>query len=60
MAVLYRRRGVIFHPELGAWQWMWEGHHRWSTDGTYAAMFAAVRAQGGSVEDAELARADLG
>ena len=42
-------------PELGAWQSIWERHHRWSTDGTYEAMFAAVRAHGGSVEDAELA-----
>ena len=42
-------------PELGAWQSIWERHHRWSTDTTYEAMFAAVRAHGGSVEDAELA-----
>jgi transposase len=34
--------------ELGAWQSVWERHHRWSTDGTYAAMFAAVRAHGGA------------
>lgn len=42
-------------PELGAWQSIWERHQRWSTDGTYEAMFAAVRAHGGGVEDAELA-----
>jgi len=30
--------------EFGAWQSVWERHRRWSTDGTYAAMFAAVRA----------------
>ena len=43
-------------PELGAWQSIWERHQRWSTDGTYeAAMFAAVRAHRGGVEDAELA-----
>jgi putative transposase len=33
--------------EFGAWQSIWERHRRWSTDGTYAAMFAAVRAQTG-------------
>jgi putative transposase len=30
--------------DFGAWQSIWERHRRWSTDGTYAAMFAAVRA----------------
>ena len=30
--------------ELGAWQSVWERHRRWSIDGTYAAIFAAVRA----------------
>ncbi len=30
--------------EFGAWQSVWERHHRWSTDGTYAQMFAVVRA----------------
>lgn len=30
--------------ELGAYQSVWERHRRWSTDGTYAAMFAAVKA----------------
>ena len=29
--------------EFGAWQSIWERHRRWSTDGTYAAMYAAVR-----------------
>jgi transposase len=38
-------------PELGAWQSIWERHRRWSTDGTYAAMFAAVRAHGGGIAD---------
>ena|SRR6478672_6797827 len=42
-------------PELGAWQSVWERHRRWSTDGTYAAMFAAVRAHGGIVDDPDLA-----
>lgn len=32
--------------EFGAWQSVWERHRRWSFDGTYAAMFAAVRAEG--------------
>jgi putative transposase len=30
--------------ELGAWQSVWERHRRWSVHGTYAAIFAAVRA----------------
>lgn len=30
--------------EFGAWQSVWERHRRWSTDGTYVKMFAAVRA----------------
>jgi putative transposase len=30
--------------EFGAWQSVWERHRRWSTDGTYATMFAAVGA----------------
>jgi putative transposase len=29
--------------EFGAWQSVWERHRRWSVDGTYAQMFAAVR-----------------
>lgn len=29
--------------EFGAWNSVWERHRRWSTDGTYEAMFAAVR-----------------
>lgn len=32
---------------------VWERHKRWSTDGTYAKMFAAVRDETG-VEDEEL------
>ncbi len=38
-------------PELGAWQSVWERHRRWSIDGTYAAMFAVVRAHSGSADD---------
>jgi transposase len=37
-------------PEFGAWQSVWERHHRWSMDGTYAAMLAAVHAVGRSAE----------
>ncbi|PZS27339.1 MAG: IS5 family transposase [Pseudonocardiales bacterium] len=29
---------------FGAWQSVWERHRRWSDDGTYVRMFAAVRA----------------
>lgn len=29
---------------FGAWQSVWDRHRRWSTDGTYARMLAAVRA----------------
>ena len=32
-------------PEFGAYQSVWERHRRWSTDGTYARMFAKVRAE---------------
>lgn len=39
--------------QFGPWQSVWERHKRWSTDGTYATMFAAVRDDGG-VEDEEL------
>jgi putative transposase len=39
--------------EFGPWQSVWERHKRWSTDGTYAKMFAAVREEAG-VEDEEL------
>jgi putative transposase len=28
---------------FGAWQSIWERHRRWSDDGTYLRMFAAVR-----------------
>src|SRR5829696_1141808 len=38
--------------EFGAWQSVWERHHRWSLDGTYVEMLAAVRAAT-SKEDAE-------
>ena len=31
-------------PEhFGSWQSVWERHRRWSLDGTYASIFAAVR-----------------
>jgi transposase len=30
--------------EFGAWQSVWERHRRWSVDGTYREMFAAVQA----------------
>ena len=30
--------------EFGAWQSIWERHRRWSIDGTYQEMFAAVQA----------------
>ena len=30
--------------DFGAWQSIWQRHRRWSADGSYAAMFAAVRA----------------
>lgn len=29
--------------QFGVWQSVWERHRRWSEDGTYAVMFAAVR-----------------
>lgn len=40
--------------EFGPWQSVWERHKRWSTDGTYADMFDAVRADE-ALEDRELA-----
>jgi transposase len=41
-------------PEpFGAWQSVWERHRRWSIDGTYARMFAAVRADA-AAEDRHL------
>jgi hypothetical protein len=30
--------------DFGAWQSVWERHRRWSDDGTYVRIFAAVRA----------------
>ncbi|HEY6597279.1 MAG TPA: transposase [Asanoa sp.] len=30
--------------EYGPWQSAWERHRRWSTDGTYTAIFTAMRA----------------
>lgn len=33
--------------EFGAWQSIWERHRRWSADGTYAAMFVAVKKASG-------------
>ena len=40
-------------PEaFGAWQSVWERHRRWSADGTYEAMFAAVKdASGVTIAD---------
>jgi len=29
--------------DFGSWQSIWARHRRWSTDGTYPSMFAAVR-----------------
>ena len=35
-------------PEgFGAWQSVWERHRRWSADGTYEQMFAAVKKASG-------------
>jgi transposase len=39
--------------EFGPWQSVWERHRRWSADGTYAAMFAAVREDAGA-EDTDV------
>jgi putative transposase len=33
--------------EFGAWQSVWERHRRWSADGTYELMFAAVKKTAG-------------
>ena len=41
--------------ELGAWQSVWERHRRWSIDGTYTAIFAAVRAHGDVDIDPDMA-----
>ena len=32
---------------FGAWQSVWERHRRWSADGTYERMFAAVKENAG-------------
>jgi transposase len=40
--------------QLGAWQSVWERHRRWSEDGTYAAMFTAVR-EYAAIQDATAA-----
>lgn len=37
---------------FGKFQSVWERHRRWSTDGTYAAMFAAARAHAGDEDPA--------
>lgn len=37
--------------EFGPYQSVWQRHRLWSTDGTYAAMFAAVREQSGLGQD---------
>lgn len=43
-------------PEyFGSWQSIWERHRRWSDDGTYVRMFAAVRAAAPE-RDAQLER----
>jgi putative transposase len=34
--------------DFGPWQTVWKRHHRWSLDGTYDAMFAAVMAATGT------------
>ena len=34
--------------DFGPWQTVWKRHYRWSTDGTYAAMFLAVQEAFGS------------
>lgn len=39
--------------EFGAWQSVWERHRRWSMDGTYERMFAAVRSACPDVPDAD-------
>lgn len=39
--------------EFGAWQSVWERHRRWSADGTYDRMFAAMKEEMGAV-DSEL------
>ena len=43
-------------PEgLGAWQSVWQRHRRWSADGTYERMFAAVKkASGVGPDDLEV------
>ena len=38
---------------FGAWQSVWDRHRRWSEDGTYVRMFAAVREATG-VDDTQL------
>lgn len=38
--------------QFGKFQSVWERHRRWSTDGTYAAMFTAVRAHVGDPDPA--------
>ena len=39
-------------PEaFGAYQSVWQKHRLWSTDGTYARMFDAVREQAGLDQD---------
>jgi putative transposase len=39
--------------DFGPWQSPWDRHRRWSEDGTYDQMFAAVRAAS-TADDAEL------
>lgn len=42
--------------EFGAWQSVAERHVRWSKDGTYARVFAAVRANQGDIGGEDLER----
>ena len=38
--------------EFGPWQTVWKRHHRWSLDGTYLKIFAAVQESLGAVPEA--------
>jgi putative transposase len=42
--------------EFGAWQSLAERHLRWSKDGTYARVFAAIRLDHGTRDGADLER----
>jgi transposase len=47
----------VLPADVGPWQTVWKRHHRWSLDGTYAAMLAQVAAvfgfDAGMAEDLE-------